>query len=210
MFPLPFRVLFLLSSGILAWATNLHGLHHHAIDGPGVLHLDRPSLPTIRSPSSKLTPHPPPSYRPVYRLFTYSAIWCLSIWLIYRHSTASHVEYVDVFKYLPAVGTLGLVIGLVCPFDILELREREKFLSCVVFPALHLVEPNPVWVVQYTGVLYSRSQEYTFQTWFSRISSLLTPRFSGISGFHCGCCSQGVVCSYCRPRRDGRVGFCQP
>src|SRR6201992_4249907 len=63
MFPLPFRVLFLLSSGILAWATNLHGLHHHAIDGPGVLHLDRPSLPTIRSPSSKLTPHPPPSYR---------------------------------------------------------------------------------------------------------------------------------------------------
>ena len=41
----------------------------------------------------------------------------------------NHVEYVDVFKYLPAVGALGLVIGLVCPFDVLELHEREKFLS---------------------------------------------------------------------------------
>ena len=128
-FPLPFRVLFLLSSGVLAWAMNLHGLHLHAIDGPSVLHLDRSALPTTRPPGPKHVTQASPPYRPVYRLFLHCAAWCLSIWFIYRYSTLHHVEYVDVFKYLPAVGALGLVIGLVCPFDVLELREREKFLS---------------------------------------------------------------------------------
>lgn len=127
-FPLPFRVLFLLSSGVLAWATNLHGLHLHGVDGPSVLQSNRSSLPIIRSSASKPVASPP-SHRPVYRLFFYCAAWCLFIWFVYRYSTIHHVEYVDVFKYLPAVGALGLVIGLVCPFEVLELYEREKFLS---------------------------------------------------------------------------------
>ena len=138
-FPLPFRVLFLLSSGVLAWATNLHGLHLHAIDGPSVLRLD----PTTRSPSLKHAVQPPLSHRPVYRLFFHCTAWSLSIWFIYRYSTLHHVEHVDVFKYLPAVGALGLVIGLVCPFDVLELHEREKFLSCVIFPSFtpyHIIQ----------------------------------------------------------------------
>lgn len=131
-FPLPFRVLFLLSSGVLAWATNLHGLHLHAIDGPSVLQLDPSTLPTTRLPSSKHIPSSL-SYRPIYRLFFHCVAWCLSIWLVYRYLTLHHVEHVDVFKYLPAVGALGLVIGLVCPYDVLELREREKFLSYAFF-----------------------------------------------------------------------------
>lgn len=133
-FPLPFRVLFLLSSGVLAWATNLHGLHLHAIDGPSAL---RSTHPTSQSPASSL------SYRPVYRLFFHSAVWCLSLWLVYRCSTLHHVEHVDVFKYLPAVGALGLVIGLVCPYDVLERHERENFLSCVFafsFPTFHFAK----------------------------------------------------------------------
>jgi hypothetical protein len=125
-FPLPFRVLFLLSSGVLAWAMNLYGLHLHAMD---VLHLDRSALSTTRPPGPKHVTQVSPPYRPVYRLFLHCATWCLSIWFIYRYSTLHHVEYADVFKYLPAVSALGLVIGLVCPFDVLELREREKFLS---------------------------------------------------------------------------------
>lgn len=137
-FPLPFRVLFLLSSGILAWATSLHGLHLHAVDGTSILRLDRPALPTTKSSTSSL------SYRPVYRLFSHCAAWCLSIWLIYRYSTLHHVEHVDVFKYLPAVGALGLVIGLVLPYDVLELRQREKFLSCVFFsfPNIPFYQPG--------------------------------------------------------------------
>ena len=130
-FPLPFRVLFLLSSGVLAWATNLHGLHLHGIDGPSALQLDR-SLPIIRSSTLKSAQRSL-SYQPIYRLFFQCAAWCLSVWLAYRYLTLHHAEYVDVFKYLPAVGALGLVIGLVCPYNVLEVREREKFLSCVVF-----------------------------------------------------------------------------
>ena len=59
-FPLHFRVLFLLSSGVLAWAMNLHGPHLHAIDGPSVLHLDRSTLPTTRRPPGPqhVTEHP--------------------------------------------------------------------------------------------------------------------------------------------------------
>ena len=131
-FPLPFRVLFLLSSGVLAWATNLHGLHLREADGPSALQLDRLPLPTIRSSALK-SAQPSLSYRPIYRLFFQCAAWCLSVWLVYRYLTLHHAEYVDVFKYLPAVGALGLVIGFVCPYDVLEVREREKFLSCVVF-----------------------------------------------------------------------------
>lgn len=142
-FPLPFRVLFLLSSGVLAWATNLHGLRLHGIDGPSVLRLDRSSPPTIRSPGFKQIIEPPPSYRPIYRLFFNCATWCLFIWVVYRYSTINHVEYVDVFKYLPAVGVLGLMIGLVCPYDVLELHEREKFLWYVAFTVF--APPNITW-----------------------------------------------------------------
>lgn len=206
-FPLPFRVLFLLSSGILAWATNLHGLHLHAIDGPSVLHFDRPSLPTIRSPGSKKAARPPSSYHPVYRLFFYCAAWCLFIWFMYRYSTINHVEYADVFKYLPAVGALGLVIGLVCPVDVLELYEREKFLSCVTSPAVHPGKPNPVCAVPFTGVLRPRNLVSHSPTWSSQISLRLMPKFSGTFGFPYGCYSQEGVCLCCRPRTDGPVGF---
>ena len=129
-FPLPFRVLFLLSSGVLAWATNLHGLHLHAVDGPSVLRLDRSAIPLLGF-NRVVRAH-----RPIYRLFLHCAAWTLSIWFIYRYLTLRHVEHVDVFKYLPAVGALGLMVGLVCPFDVLELREREKFLLCVFFSRL--------------------------------------------------------------------------
>lgn len=208
-FPLPFRVLFLLSSGILAWATNLHGLHLHAIDGPAVLRLDRSPLPTTRPSGLKHVPQPSLPHRPVYRLFLYSAAWCISIWFIYRYSTLHHAEYVDVFKYLPAVGALGLVIGLVCPFDVLELHEREKFLSCVAFPTFYSIKRNLVYAAQSTGVSHLENLECYSPMWFSQISSPHMLKFSGISGFPCGCCSPGAACSCYHPRRVGPVGFCR-
>src|SRR5882757_2158826 len=207
-FPLPFRVLFLLSSGVLGWATNLHGLHLHAIDYPSVLYLHRPALPTTRSPGSSLFVQPTLPYRPVYRLFFHCAAWCLFTWFIYRYSTLHHVEYIDVFKYLPLVGALGLVIGLVCPFDVLELREREKFLSCVERPfSVHFVKRILAHVVLYTGALRLKDPAYPSPTSFWRTSSRLMPKFSGTFGFPCGCYSPGVVCSFYRPRMDGPVGF---
>ena len=208
-FPLPFRVLFLISSGVLAWATNLHGLHLHAVDGSTVLRLDRPVLATTRPSGSKHTVQPSLPHRPVYRLFFYCATWCLSIWFIYRYLTLHHVEYVNVFKYLPAVGALGLVTGLVSPFDALELHEREKFLSYVVFPTFYGVKHNLVYTAQSIGASRLEGLECHSPMWFSQIFSHLTPKFSGIYGFPYGCCSPGVVYLCCHPRKAGLVGFCR-
>jgi hypothetical protein len=134
-FPLPFCVLFLLSSGVLAWATNLHGLHLHMIDGPSVPHLDRSALPTTRLPGSKLVAHCRCPHH-IDRSIDFSSTARHSVFPSGSYNTArpSTMPNVDVFKYLPAVRASGLVIGLVCPFDVLELREREKPLLCVAFP----------------------------------------------------------------------------
>lgn len=123
-FPLPFRVLFLICLGILGWATNLHGLHTLGLDATNALeiriHDSRIALPTTRSFRT--------SYGPVYRLFAACFIWCLTFWSIYRGVTYQNLLYVDVFKYLPAVAALGILIGLVSPLDILQSSHREAML----------------------------------------------------------------------------------
>ena len=50
-FPLPFRVLVLAGTGILCWATNLHGLHILGIDAAAALDIrpfDANSLAPLR------------------------------------------------------------------------------------------------------------------------------------------------------------------
>jgi EXS family len=135
-FPLPFRVLFLICLGILGWATNLHGLHNLGLDAAGALDLrvhdtisvTRLTLPTNRSPGSKYLSHPSSSYIPVYRLFAFCSIWCFTLWCVYRYATHQNVLLVDIFKYLPAVAALGLLITLFCPFNVLESPHRDALL----------------------------------------------------------------------------------
>jgi len=138
-FPLPFRVLFLICLGILGWATNLHGLHAFGLDATSALDLrvrdhistTRPTLSTIRSSGLKYLSHPSSSYGPIYRLFACCSIWCFMMWCIYRYATYQNVLLVDVFKYLPAVAALGLLIVLFYPLDVLESPHREALLMTV-------------------------------------------------------------------------------
>lgn len=137
-FPLPFRVLFLAGMGILGWATNLHGLNIHGIDAVTALELRKTSmdytplrgpLPTHRGPGFKFVPNPAVVYDPIYRLFTLFAVWCFIAWATFRLVTHGNVVLVDIFRYIPAICSLGVLVVLICPLDIIYKRERDMFLQ---------------------------------------------------------------------------------
>jgi hypothetical protein len=147
-FPLPFRVLFLGCLGILGWATNLHGLAASGIDATSALELSThqphqltghgrsPSephtpLPTTTRAGWKLVSHPATLYASVYRLFAYMAAVTAFGWACYQHAIHNDTELVDMFKFIPGVVLLCILMILVCPFDMFEKRERDKFLQCV-------------------------------------------------------------------------------
>ncbi|KAI0344682.1 EXS-domain-containing protein [Trametopsis cervina] len=143
-FPLPFRVLFLGGVGILGWATNIHGLNALGIDATAALELNTtqgqrltadhlgtgPPLPTTRA-GWKFVPDPSTVYGPIYRLFVQYTLFALIGWTLYRHATHGDVELVDVFKFVPAVTLLVLVMILVAPFNMFGRRERDKFIHSV-------------------------------------------------------------------------------
>ncbi|KAF8608987.1 EXS-domain-containing protein [Ceratobasidium sp. AG-I] len=142
-FPLPYRVLLLIGLGIFYWASNLHVLHLLGIDTVWVLDIRRdkaPSsspptpLPTARTPD---LPHDISSleavllYKSIYKLFLAYGLWMGSGWACFHLITEGLSDNVDSYKLLPAFTVVGLVFGLVCPFNILMKRERFRFLHAV-------------------------------------------------------------------------------
>ncbi|KAF7970287.1 hypothetical protein HWV62_24406 [Athelia sp. TMB] len=135
-FPLPFRVLFLAGMGILGWATNLHGLHALGIDFTSALEFRKTAdtrgfAPLRARPGFKMAPDPAAVYESIYRLAGAFVAWCAVCWGIFRLVTGGDVELVDVFRYLPAICAMGVLIVLISPFDKLHKRERDMFLYCV-------------------------------------------------------------------------------
>lgn len=136
-FPLPFRALFLAGMGILGWATNLHGLTLLDIDPASALELRksasehspiRSSLPLRRGPGFMIVPNPAAVYESIYRLAAIFIGWCFMSWAIFRLSTHGDVILVDIFRYVPSVCALGVLMVLVCPWDVIHKRERDMFL----------------------------------------------------------------------------------
>ena len=143
-FPLPYRVLVLGAVGVLGWATNLHGLNAMGIDAATALELrtrqtTHRSTNSSSSPESATTPlpthngwklvaHPSSIYRPVYKLFLQYSLVTLASWAVFHHAVDGKLESVDMFKFIPAVTMIFLFMLLVCPFDVFEKRERDKFL----------------------------------------------------------------------------------
>ncbi|TFK54118.1 EXS-domain-containing protein [Heliocybe sulcata] len=138
-FPLPFRVLVLVGLGILGWATNLHGLTLLGIDISGAFsftghggHVLSP-LPIDRHVQPRYS-----FYAPVYRLFISYSSWCFLAWCIFRLSTHNDPLLVDVFKFIPGLACLCVLLFLASPFDVLQKRERDAFLLSLrrcIFPS---------------------------------------------------------------------------
>lgn len=140
-FPLPFRVLCLAGLGILGWATNLHGLHLLGLDPVAALDLhpyrydghrltasSAPTSTTARVFGWKLSLDSSTVHMPVYRLFCAYSTCALSAWLVFRYATHGNFTLVDVFKFIPALAALFVLAVLICPFNVFEKSERDRFL----------------------------------------------------------------------------------
>ena len=130
-FPLPFRVILLGGLGVLCWATNLHGLQLLGIDTTAALEI-RAYDHEYNVP--RLTSYPQNAgalVRSVYRLFYAYALWSLLGWAVFRFLTHDDPALVDEYKFVPAVFGLMLVMFLICPFNVFERHERDRFLLYV-------------------------------------------------------------------------------
>uniref|UniRef100_D8Q8S3 EXS domain-containing protein n=1 Tax=Schizophyllum commune (strain H4-8 / FGSC 9210) TaxID=578458 RepID=D8Q8S3_SCHCM len=128
--PLPFRALLLIGVGILAWATNLHGLYYFRIDAATALDL-RPH--SAASPLPATHDHPPPPqalYAPIYRLFVSYATWCFACWFVFYALSRGDPVRVDVYGWIPAFCTLGVLLVLFAPVEIFEKTQRARFVRC--------------------------------------------------------------------------------
>lgn len=154
-FPLPLRVLSLVSLGVLAWATNLHLLTALGIDTTHVLDVrapdhsgyavllgtttaaGQPSTSTSASPSGGLHLHPSRLYPPVYKLALALGAWTLIGWLTFSAWAAQNADDHWLSNLLPALFLFSAVAALLWPTNVLCRRERGMLLRWVC-----------VWILQ--------------------------------------------------------------
>ncbi|KAF8635246.1 hypothetical protein AX17_004019 [Amanita inopinata Kibby_2008] len=133
-FPLPFRVVALVGLGILAWATNIHGLLCFNIDVVSAmdLRIDGYPLKALNPlPAHRWNGHGQHKTTPQKIFYSISFvyfIWFLATWLIYVSATGGNPKIADAFGYIAAVAILVILIVLICPFPLLFKRERDKLL----------------------------------------------------------------------------------
>lgn len=136
-FPLPYRVLFLVGTGILAWALNLHILHLLGVDSISALDVRRSvaqetnhtPLPSTARQSSSTTYHVHPAglYRPLYRLFIQYSAWCTVSWLLFHWCTTNDARAINEFKLLPIVTATVVLLVLISPFNHFQKGLRTIF-----------------------------------------------------------------------------------
>ncbi|KAF5393227.1 hypothetical protein D9757_000720 [Collybiopsis confluens] len=127
-FPLPFRIFALTSVGILAWATNLHGLQKSSVDA--VLALDL-RVHDHYWPGSPRRADIVALYKNLYKIFLTYSTWCLLSWLLFRSLTHDDPNLVDAYGYIPALFALLTILVLIIPFNIFFKTERDKFIHAI-------------------------------------------------------------------------------
>lgn len=136
-FPLPFRVLFLVGLGIWGWGANLHGLYLLGIDAAAALDLrlrdslggSLPALPVSRGQRGfKFVQDPASFYGPVYSLAAVHTVFCSLLWMVYRYATYGDIDEINTYKYIPALCVLCVFMGLLSPVNVFQKRERDVFL----------------------------------------------------------------------------------
>ncbi|KDR75178.1 hypothetical protein GALMADRAFT_249130 [Galerina marginata CBS 339.88] len=155
-FPLPYRALFLVGVGILGWATNLHGLDALRVDAFDAMDLrtdpnaPKPLMPVHHSAAfnhsrAMILCHS------AYRLFfSYAALLFLS-WSLYRLVTHGDPSGVDAYGSIPVITAITVFLILLCPYNILERTEREKFTLAI----RRCVFPPPSGPIYFSDVIFA-------------------------------------------------------
>jgi len=146
LFPLPLRILCLITLGIFAWASNLHFLTLLGIDVSSVLDIKPPDhdatpLPVSDSSTTRTSPsnavnehsyfaHPSRLHVPIYQIACTYAAWTVLGWLVNTLVTSIHVNE-DFTKFVPAVFAVASVLIIFLPWDKMKKRERFMFLRYV-------------------------------------------------------------------------------
>ncbi|KIY49088.1 EXS-domain-containing protein [Fistulina hepatica ATCC 64428] len=132
-FPLPFRVLALVGLEIVGWGANMHGLDILGMDVITAMRMRRETRSRVAPTNGgfKQALSPIHLYRAVYHLFAAYTAWTFLSYVLYRYLTHDDARLVDVYRFIPMVTTLSLLGVLICPFNVIEKRERDKFLYAV-------------------------------------------------------------------------------
>lgn len=129
-FPLPFRILVLVSCGILCWALNLHVLHLLGID-TGLI-LDVRSTNAAGEPPGHAGSHVHPSklYGGVYQLAGFYAAWTAACWILGFQVLAGGDGNAFTGRVVSGFSIAMAVLFLLLPMDKLKKQERTMFLRC--------------------------------------------------------------------------------
>ncbi|KAK4091458.1 protein-ER retention protein (Erd1) [Purpureocillium lilacinum] len=117
-FPLPYRVGFIVTLAVWGWGLNLHGLYLHKIDVPAL----------IRYPG-RTSPHHVPHHHSTYRLATVlSVLFGVSI-LLFWLVTWSVPARVVAYDWIPMTYLVAVVAIFVVPLRHLPSGGRHRFLA---------------------------------------------------------------------------------
>lgn len=173
-YPLPFRILSLISLGLLAWATNLHGVTSMGIDAAKVLDV---RIDDLDPQSESLLPrtaaqaklafntgsgvgdyylHPSRLYPPAYQLFGALSLWTLLGWSIFHYFTLADAAAVERWTVFPFLWASVAVFFLLSPWHSFLRRERTMALRSLKRIALEgLTAPVPFCDVVMADVMTS-------------------------------------------------------
>lgn len=134
MFPLPYRVLFLVLFGIFLFALNLQLLHFLGIDTAYILGIRRGSHTSSGALILPDGDDPEEGYAksgslpgPVWGLLGASTAWVSVGWAIFRWGSGGNDHAMDQWRWVWVLSAAGLIGGLVMPYNGLWKRERVAF-----------------------------------------------------------------------------------
>lgn len=139
-FPLPFRILVLVTGGIFGWATNLHVLHLLGIDTSLILDIrthdgaaagssENAGSGSSGANSSHL--HPSRLYPQVYQLAGVTAAWTTLCWIAFQVIAGGDGD-AAIGRAVAAFSWVVALLLLIAPWDRLKKQQRMMFLRRVL------------------------------------------------------------------------------
>ena len=130
-FPLPFRILVLVSCGILCWALNLHVLHLLGIDTGLILDIRNTSNTGEAAGAGHASAshvHPSKLYGGVYQLSGFYATWTAACWILGFQVLAGGDGNALTSRVVSGFSIAMAIAFLLLPIDKLKKQARSMFL----------------------------------------------------------------------------------